>query len=49
MIRKMRSDYCESRGGRNAWKEFHDALLSYGGPPLPLVRKRLVGEAGALL
>jgi hypothetical protein len=49
MIRKMRADYCESRGGRNAWKQFHDALLSYGGPPLPLVRKHLVGEGGALL
>jgi uncharacterized protein (DUF885 family) len=49
MIRKMRADYCEPRGGRTAWRDFHDALLSYGGPPLPLVRKRLIGEGGALL
>jgi hypothetical protein len=32
MIRKLRDDWTASRGGRKAWKEFHDAFLNYGGP-----------------
>lgn len=43
MIRKLREDWTASRGGRNAWKEFHDQFLSYGGPPIPLVRKAMMG------
>ena len=31
------------------WHEFHDKFLSYGGPPIPLLRKELMGEAGPLL
>jgi uncharacterized protein (DUF885 family) len=42
MIRKLRDDWTASRGGRQAWKQFHDLLLSYGGPPLPLVRRALL-------
>lgn len=26
------------------WHDFHDAFLSYGGPPIPLVRKEMLGE-----
>jgi uncharacterized protein (DUF885 family) len=43
MIRKLRDDWCASRGGKTAWKQFHDAFLSYGGPPIPLVRKAMMG------
>ena len=43
MIRKLRDDWCASRGGRTAWKQFHDAFLSYGGPPIPMVRKAMMG------
>ena len=43
MIRKLRDDWTATRGGRKAWKEFHDAFLSYGGPPIPLVRKAMMG------
>jgi hypothetical protein len=43
MIRKLRDDWCATRGGRSAWKQFHDAFLSYGGPPIPLVRKAMMG------
>ncbi len=43
MIRKLREDWCASRGGRAAWKQFHDTFLSYGGPPIPLVRKAMMG------
>lgn len=43
MIRKLRDDWCSSRGGKTAWKQFHDQFLSYGGPPIPLVRKAMMG------
>lgn len=44
MIRKLRDDWTASRGGREAWKEFHDSFLSYGAPPIPLVRKDMLGR-----
>jgi hypothetical protein len=31
------------------WHDFHDKLLSYGGPPIPLLRKEMMGEEGSLL
>jgi len=31
------------------WHDFHDKFLSYGGPPIPLLRKEMMGEAGNLL
>lgn len=43
MIRKLRDDWSASRGGRKAWREFHDAFLTYGGPPIPMVRQQMVG------
>jgi hypothetical protein len=43
MIRKLRDEWTGKRGGRQAWKQFHDTFLSYGGPPIPLVRKAMVG------
>ncbi len=43
MIRKLRADWTASRGGRAAWKAFHDAFLNYGGPPIPLVRQQMMG------
>ncbi|MDP9008687.1 MAG: DUF885 domain-containing protein [Pseudomonadota bacterium] len=59
MIRKLRADW-QAKGaaaGANApaaddtarWHEFHDKFLSYGGPPIPLLRKELLGEGGSLL
>ncbi|MDB6092015.1 MAG: hypothetical protein JWN85_4799 [Gammaproteobacteria bacterium] len=33
---------------KNSWQAFHDKFLSYGGPPIPLVRKVMLGEAGSL-
>jgi uncharacterized protein (DUF885 family) len=29
--------------------DFHDKFLSFGGPPIPLVRQQMVGEGGSLL
>jgi len=49
MIRKLRDDWAGSRGGRQAWKQFNDEFLSYGGPPVPLVRSQMMpGPAGDL-
>lgn len=47
LIRKLREDWTASRGGRTAWKAFHDEFLGYGGPPIPLVRKAMMKEAEA--
>jgi len=44
MIRKLRDDWTAERGGRQSWKAFHDAFLSYGGPPIPLVRRAMLGN-----
>jgi uncharacterized protein (DUF885 family) len=43
MIRKLRDDWVATRGGQKAWKAFHDQFLSYGGPPIPLVRQQMMG------
>jgi hypothetical protein len=54
MIRKLRSDWVAKQGEDAAtdpkkyWRAFHDKFLSYGGPPIPLVRKEMVGEGGSL-
>lgn len=45
MIRKLREDWTATRGGREAWKAFHDEVLKHGGPPIPLLRARMLGEA----
>ena len=45
MIRKLREDWTATRGGRKAWKQFHDQFLQYGGPPIPLVRRAMMGSA----
>ncbi|MCH8073842.1 MAG: DUF885 domain-containing protein [Proteobacteria bacterium] len=47
MIRKLREDWTATRGGRDAWKAFHDEFLSYGGPPIPMVRKAMMKESEA--
>jgi hypothetical protein len=44
MIKRLRDDWTATRGGRTAWREFHDEFLSYGGPPIPLVRQQMMGE-----
>jgi len=58
MIRKLRTDWVAKQPGASAaagadnhalWHDFHDKFLSYGGPPIPLLRKEMVGEDGALL
>jgi hypothetical protein len=59
MIRKLRADWVAKQAGATAssatpadqmkyWQAFHDKFLSYGGPPIPLVRKYMLGEGGSL-
>ena len=38
-----------SAGDQALWHDFHDQFLSYGGPPIPLLRKEMLGEEGSLL
>ena len=45
MIRKLRDDWTANRGGRSAWRDFHDQFLSFGGPPIPLVRTAMLGTS----
>jgi hypothetical protein len=58
MIRKLRTDWIAKHAGagsappadeQTSWHDFHDQFLSYGGPPIPLLRKEMVGEEGSLL
>jgi len=47
MIRKLRDDWSASRGGRAAWRDFHDSFLAHGGPPIPLVRGSMMATEPA--
>jgi hypothetical protein len=59
MIRKLRADWlaktapagaaAPSADDQSRWHEFHDQFLSFGGPPIPLVRKQMVGDGGGPL
>ena len=31
-----------------AWRDFHDRFLSYGGPPIPLLRNAMMRDEGSL-
>jgi hypothetical protein len=58
MIRKLRTDWlAKSAAGaapanpddQTRWHQFHDKFLSFGGPPIPLLRKEMLGGAGGSL
>jgi uncharacterized protein (DUF885 family) len=60
MIRKLRTDWIAKHAAAGVaagapadeqagWHDFHDQFLSYGGPPIPLLRKEMMGEEGSLL
>jgi hypothetical protein len=44
MINKLRADWTTGRGGREAWGEFHDQFLSFGSPPIPLIREQMLDD-----
>ncbi len=45
-ILKLREDYRRQRGASFRLGEFHDRLLSYGMPPVKIIRMALLGDAG---
>ena len=45
MIRRLRTDWTATHGGRASWRAFHDTFLSFGGPPIPLIRREMLKEA----
>ena len=46
MILKLREDYRREQGSTFSLKEFHDRLLSFGAPALPLLRPALLDNPG---
>lgn len=48
MIRKLRSDWLAANPGATS-RHFHDEFLSFASPPLPLVRKQMLGSAAGAL
>ena len=48
MILKLRDDYKAKMGAQYTLQGFHDAFIKLGPLPLPLIRKAMLGEAGAL-
>ena len=49
MILKLREDYEKEQNGGYSLKNFHDRLLSYGAPPLPLLREAMLQGKGTAL
>lgn len=53
MIRKLRADWMAAHpadanlpaDSPQRWQAFHDKFLSYGGPPIPLVRREMMKDA----
>jgi hypothetical protein len=43
MIMQLRKDWIAAHPGPHALKAFNDQFLSYGGPPIPLVRQQMLG------
>jgi hypothetical protein len=48
-ILKLREDYKRLRGDAFTLQEFHDNLLKQGFPPIPLLRRAMLGSDGELL
>ena len=48
MILKLRDDYHAKMGAGYSLKDFHDTFVKLGPLPLPLIRKAMLGETGAL-
>ena len=48
MIRKLRADWLAANPDATP-QQFHDKFLSYGAPPVPLVRQEMLGSLGAVL
>ena len=47
MIRKLQVDWLAANAGASP-RQFHDLFLSFGAPPIPMIRNRMLG-AGPVL
>ena len=47
MLLKLRQDWRRQEGAAYSLRRFHDATLSWGGPPVPLLRQAMLNEPGA--
>jgi uncharacterized protein (DUF885 family) len=47
MILKLREDYRREQGSTYSLRRFHDTLLSFGAPQIPLVREMMLAHAGS--
>jgi len=52
MIRKLRDDWVAKQiagkpdtDPKSYWRAFHDEFLSHGGPPIPMLRRAILGDA----
>jgi uncharacterized protein (DUF885 family) len=48
MILKLRNDYRTKMGAQYSLQHFHDAFISLGPLPLPLIRRAMLGDVGEL-
>lgn len=48
MIRRLREDWLAANPAATP-QQFHDRLLSFGAPPVPMARQEMLGALGALL
>lgn len=46
-VLELREEAKKKLGSAFSLKKFHDALLSHGSPPIPLIRERVLAELGA--
>ncbi|MFQ5874204.1 MAG: DUF885 family protein, partial [Dehalococcoidia bacterium] len=46
MLMKLRDDYREESHSSFSIKDFHDRVLSFGAPPIPLLRRRMLKDPG---
>lgn len=47
MLLKLRQDWRRQEGSTYSLRRFHDAALSWGAPPVPLLRQAMLNEPGA--
>ena len=49
MLLKLRQDWRRQEGSAYSLRRFHDALLSWGAPPVPLLREAMLTEPGEFI
>jgi uncharacterized protein (DUF885 family) len=48
-ILKLREDYKKLKGPQYSLREFHDAFMRQGAPPIKIVRRALLGNDSPVL